>query len=359
MAASCSAPIWQTASEILCQLHPHTLHKYLGFMNKLNEFPIFVVGSSRSGTTLLYSILLSSGEFAIYEAETLLLTVCQTRYVSLKKKGNYSRFINDWTNSKQFFRSGLDPVKFKREAYKHRHDYTDFLRFFMEIIAREQGKKRWAEQTPGHLSHMECLHKAFPTAKFIHVIRDGRDVAISRRKVGWTGTKSKDPLKKLLCAAKSWEMAIKEGQTVGKELGNRYIEIRYEDIITNLDDVLREINNFAQINIDRRKIEDSSVGSLGKGNTAFEDKMDGISNRGLNRWKKELTENEICDLHLAIGGTLQKLKYEVGTVNTRNVPLGIKGYLIVCPVFLRIKSFLKQKTLLGRLTSERLEIGLR
>ena len=74
---------------------------------------------------------------------------------------------------------------------------------------------------------MGKLHKAFPNAKFIHIIRDGRDVALSRRKVGWTGTRSRDPLKKLLCAAKSWEMAIKEGQTAGKGLGNDYTEIRW------------------------------------------------------------------------------------------------------------------------------------
>ena len=333
--------------------------KELKIMNKFNEFPVFVVGSSRSGTTLLYSILLSSDDFAIYEAETLLMTVCKTKYGSLKKRKNYSKFISDWTNSKQFFRSGLDPVQFRREADAYYEDYTDFLRFFMNNIARKQGRNRWAEQTPGHLSYMEQLHKAFPQAKFIHVIRDGRDVAISRRKVGWTGTRSKDPLKKLLCAAKSWEMCIKEGQTAGRKLGDRYIEIRYEDIITNLDDVLRNINNFAQINVNRRKIVDSSVGSLGNGNTAFDDKMDGISPKGLNRWEKELTDTEKNSLHLAIGGTLHSLGYTTKNKSNLNVPWKTKIYLIVCPIFLNIKSFLKQKTPLGHLTSEKLEIALR
>ena len=328
-------------------------------MTKLNDFPVFVVGSSRSGTTLLYSILLSSGDFAIYEAETLLLTVCKTKYGSLKKRKNYSKFINDWTNSKQFFRSGLDLVEFRREADAYRENYTDFLQFFMNNIAKKQGKKRWAEKTPGHISHMERLHKGFPTAKFIHVIRDGRDVALSRRKVGWTGTRSSDPLKKLLSAAKSWEISIQEGRSSGNKLRDNYLEIHYEDIINRLDDVLKKINDFAQVNIDRKKIEDCSVGSIGKGNTAFEDKMDGISNKGVNRWKNQLTYEEKNALNLAIGEALQSLGYATENICNLNVPWKTRIYLIMCPVFLFIKSFLRQKTLLGRLTSDNLEIGLK
>lgn len=330
-------------------------------MLKSSDFPVFVVGSSRSGTTLLYSMLLASGEFAIYEAETMLLEVCKPKYGDLKREINYERFIEDWINSKQFHRSGLDVAKFKRNANEYRKSYTDFLKYFMESIAKKQGKKRWAEQTPGHLFQMDDLSDAFPNAKFIHIIRDGRDVALSKRKEGWTGTRSNDPIKQLVCAALTWEMCIKKGQAYGKKLGDNYVEIRYEDIINNLDNVLKKINTFTQISLDQYQINHCSIGSLGKGNTAFNDKMEGISNKGLRRWKSGITDIEIQSLHIVIGKTLIQLDYEVNNLDSTLglfLTMKIKAYLILCRLLLNLKLFLKQKTFVGRFSSSGLEIGL-
>ena len=231
--------------------------------------PVFVVGSARSGTTLLYSVLQASGQFALYQAETLLLEVCQAKYGNPKSTRNYERFIKDWIKSKQFYRSELDPEGFLEEAKDHHESYIEFMRYFMDCIAVKQGKKRWAEQTPGHIFYMRQLSEAFDGAKFIHIIRDGRDVAVSRRKLGWTGTKSKDPIKNLVFASKSWEMSVKTGRSQGKKLGDNYLEIHYEDLVQNIDDTLEKISNFIGAKIDRKTVENSSIGSLGKANTAF------------------------------------------------------------------------------------------
>ena len=330
-------------------------------MNDSCGLPVFVVGSSRSGTTLLYSILLSSGEFPLYEAETHLLETCPVKYGNIKNEKNYKRFINDWIKSKPFCRSGLNPEEFKEDVEEHHNDYIDVLNCFMANVARKQGKKRWAEQTPAHLLHMENLSRAFPAAKFIHVIRDGRDVALSKRKVGWTGTRSKDPIKQLICAAISWKMAIKYGQIYGKKLGNNYLEVRYEDIICNLDEVLKKIGDFAKIKIDREKIRNSSIGSLRKANTAFiNENMNGISSSGMGRWKGALTEKEISILNLVIGDTLFHLGYKLDNfenIQGSNLLWEIKIYSIIYPIFFNVKRFLKHKTLLGRFTSRSLVIG--
>ena len=322
--------------------------------------PIFVVGASRSGTTLLYSILCSSGEFPHYEAETHLLDICQIKYGDIKKDKNYNRFINDWIQSKPFFRSGLEPVEFKRKSEENRSSYVDFMKFFMASLAKKQGKKRWAEQTPGHLFHMGILSKAFPKAKFIHVIRDGRDVALSKRKVGWIGTRSSDPIKQLIYAAIDWKMAIRYGQSYAKKLGDNYLEICYEDIICNLDGVLKTVGNFAEIKIDKEQIKSSSIGSLRKGNTAFDERMGGISSEGMDRWKRILTEKEIYVLNLVIGDTLVNLGYVVDDLdNIRNLRSlwGYRMYSIICPMLFNSKRFLKQKTILGRFTLDKLSIG--
>ena len=331
-------------------------------MKNTDNFPVFIVGSSRSGTTLLYSILISSGAFASYQAETHLLDICQPKYGNIRRNRNYKKFIRDWTNSKQFFRSGLDLAEFEKNAIKHRESYADFLRFFMESVCKKQGKTRWAEQTPGHIFHMDILYRAFQNARFIHIIRDGRDVALSRRKLRWTGTKSDDSLKQLLSAGKCWEIAINKGRALAKKFGDAYIEIRYEDIINDLEEILIKIGDFVCIDLSKKKIRDSSIGSLGKANSAFVDDMKGISNKAMKRWEKELNNDEIIALDLTIGKTLRKLGYNAPhyqNINSSKVPLKIRSYLFIKPFYHNFTYFLKQKTFFGRYISDQLEIGLK
>lgn len=324
-------------------------------MKGLSGPPVFILGSSRSGTTLVYSIVLSSGEFALYEAETHMMAKYAVKYRNIRKKKNYNLFINDWIHSKQFSRSGLDPDIFKRKVDENHDSYADILSTFMSLIAEMQGKKRWAEQTPANVFYLDDLHAAFPEAKFIHVVRDGREVALSRRKLGWSGTKSSDPIKQLLYAALNWEIAVKSGQASGKKIGANYTEVRYEDVIGNLDEVLKKISVFADIEIDREKVRNSNFGSLGKGNTAFDETMGGISSSGIGRWRRILSKKEIDALNFVIGKTLARLGYEVDAkedIHSPKMKWKLKQYKTIYPLLLKIKSYLKQKTILGRFTAD-------
>ncbi len=322
-------------------------------MKKFSGPPIFVLGSSRSGTTLVYSILLSSGEFALYESESHMLAKYAIKYGNIRKKKNFNLFMNDWIHSKQFARSGLDPNVFKREIDNNRDSYASVLTTFMSLIAKAQGKKRWAEQTPAHVFFLNELHTVFPEAKFIHVIRDGREVALSRRKLGWTGTKSSDPIKQLLYAGLNWEMAVKRGQAVGEKIGANYTEVRYEDVIGNIDEVLQKLSVFANIEINKEKVQNSTFGSLGKSNTAFGETMGGISGCGTGRWRRILSKKEIYALNFVIGKTLAKLDYEVDAnrnVHPAKMLWEFKNYKTTYPLLLNIKRILKQTTILGRFT---------
>ena len=60
----------------------------------------------------------------------------------------------------------------------------DFLRIVMEEMCRKQGVERWAETTPDHLLYISWIKETIPDALVIHVIRDGRDVALSWEKKG-------------------------------------------------------------------------------------------------------------------------------------------------------------------------------
>jgi hypothetical protein len=268
--------------------------------------------------------------------------------------------MEDWLRSKQFVRSRLEPGRFQREARAHRNNYIDFLSFFMQCMAQQQNKKRWAEKTPTHLTHMEKLSQAFPNAKFIHIIRDGRDVAISRRKLGWAGIRSKDPLKQLLFSALDWEATVRNGRRIGRTLGRNYLEFHYEDLVDNVEGMLAKINDFADLNIDRQSMSNTAVGSLRKGNTAFAETMGGISSKGVGRWKEALTEEELTWLHIAIGHTLRDLGYEAPeNVTAARFLLYWKIRLIKLfyALLTGVKKFMKQKLLIGRFLPTDLEVN--
>lgn len=323
------------------------------------DAPVFVVGASRSGTTLLYHILLASGDFPLYEAETMLLEECQSKYGRLGNRRNFDAFLADWLRSKQFHRSGLDPDHFRQAAASHRDGYADLLRFFMESMARQQGKRRWAEKTPSHIKHMDTLARAFPRARFIHIIRDGRDVAISRRQLGWSGIRSRDPLNQLLFTALDWEATVRRGRQAGRKLGNRYLEVRYEDLVADTERILGVINGFADVRIGVQSLSDLAIGSLKRANSAFTQTTGGISTSAVERWRNKLTAREAACLHVAIGRTLKELGYAVPDGSPAPAPLsraGTRARAWLYKFLIRLKRLAKHTLGLGRFRHTDLEL---
>lgn len=320
-------------------------------MPSAHTAPVFVVGASRSGTTLVYSALLASGAFPVYEAETRLLNLCPAKYGSLRREASFRRFLSDWLRSRQFARSGLGPAEFTRIAAAHRDSYVQLLEAFMTCVARQQGKRRWAEKTPGHLFAMPELARSFPDARFIHVLRDGRDVALSRRRLGWTG-RSRSPRSQLLSAALQWEIAVRTGRAHGRRLEDRYAEVRYEDLVREPEGGFRQIADFACVPIDLGRLDASHLGALGSANTAFADPLKGVSRAAVGRWRRVLEPHEVELLETEVGETLRLLGYDV----TAPLRPSLRGRLLRS--WIRAKHFGRRRTPLGRLAPTDLEVGL-
>jgi len=130
-------------------------------------------------------MLLSAGRFAVYRAETHLFNVLLPRFGDPGHAANRSAMAEAFIRSDMFRVSGLDAGAFRREIEASCRSAGDFLRLFMEAICRAQGTDRWAETTPVHVLHVPDIKATIPDALFIHVVRDGRDVAVSMMKQGW------------------------------------------------------------------------------------------------------------------------------------------------------------------------------
>jgi hypothetical protein len=319
------------------------------------EAPVFVVGSSRSGTTLLYSILQASGRFALYEAETFLLERGPARYGDLGRDRNFEAFLGGWLGSEQFRRSGLDPERFTEGARRQERSYAAILRYFMDSVADAQGRARWVEKTPSHVFHLAEVARGFSDARVIHLVRDGRDVALSKRKLGWTGVRGAAPLAQLVFAAKTWEAAVREGRRGGEALGDRYLECRYEDLVGDPDAVLERLSAFLGIPLEREALEQSGVGALGRNNTVYGDKSGGISGRAVARWRRDLSPREQAVLERAVGPTLRAFGYGTGEAPGT---LGawdrarVAWWSAFFGARMRLRGFLKRHTPLGRWFAE-------
>lgn len=319
--------------------------------------PLFVVGAPRSGTTLVYHLLLSSDVFPVYVAESKILS-CRRRYGPLTSAARRERFLEDFVRSRQFARSGLVAGEFRELAESGCRRYVDVLRLFMDEMARSQAVDRWAEKTPDHARYLDVLGREFETARFIHVVRDGRDVALSRRKLGWTYSYGGSSLLQLIDGSARWAYLVEMAQVAGKRLGRRYMEIRYEDVVKDLEDALTRLSEFADIPLTVSRVRESDIGSLSRANTAFRDDMSRVSADPVFRWKRRMSEREVSALEAAVGDTLDALGYETSPGRTRGFGLSTSAIVgRLARILHRSRSHLKEETWLGRLGETPLEIG--
>ena len=310
--------------------------------------PVFIVGSSRSGTTLLYHMILSSGGFAVYRAETNVFSLLPPYFGDLRKEKNRKKLINFWTNSVLFKRSGLQQSQWSKQFSDRCITYSDLLVFFMESIAKQQKVDRWAECTPTHLLHMKKIKQGIPDAKFIHIIRDGRDVAISLDKLGWIKAFTTLGLDTLCSAALIWEWGITKGRQIGSEIGNDYTEIFFEELIKTPEIVLSRLGKFIDHELDYNRIKAKGIGSVNQPNTAF--KKDKFS--PIERWRS-LPLMQLTNLEKLIGITLAGFGYKLTnskivnspSFKTSNIKLLLKSYL-------HMKYWLKYFTPIGHYFGE-------
>jgi hypothetical protein len=147
--------------------------------NDQHTVPIFVVGSARSGTTLLYRTLLSTGSFARFFGEPAIFDLLVPKFGDLSIARNRERLMNSWIGSKMHRASGLDAKLVRSRVLDECRSNADFLHILMQEVSTQQGVQRWAVWGPDNLLYMREIKSQVPDARFIHIIRDGREVALS------------------------------------------------------------------------------------------------------------------------------------------------------------------------------------
>jgi glycosyltransferase involved in cell wall biosynthesis len=318
--------------------------------NARSKAPVFVLGCPRSGTTLLYHMLLSAGNFVVYRAESQVFNLLEPRFGDLRIPGNRRKLLAAWENSSLFTKTGLKADQIERDVMENCENAGDFLRIVMESMARKQGVERWAETTPDHLLALPRIKQTIPNALVIHIIRDGRDVALSLEKQHWIRPFPWDHGKELLSAAVYWEWIVNEGRRHGQALGGDYLEVRYEELVANPQATLAEVGQFIGQDLDYGQIQRVGIGSVSRPNSSFGRDQKSGGFHPVARWKKSLSKQQLTQIEGLIGQTLDALGYErEATPGPEGPSAALKRMRSVYQRYFSAKLALKTKTPLGRL----------
>jgi hypothetical protein len=326
-------------------------HVIQGACSARNHAPVFIVGCARSGNTLLYHMLLSSGAFADYRGEPAVFDLIGPRFGNLASRRNRERLMRTWLRSEMFRISGLEPQSFRDRILKECQSRGDFLRILMGEVARSQGVSRWAVWGPDNLLCMNFIKTEIPDALFIHVIRDGRDVAVSMHREAWIKPFPWDRKEGVLAAALHWKWKVERGIQSGRQLRPDYLEVHFEDLLANPRETLASISGFIAQDLDATQICQRPVGTLAVPNSTFQEEVRLNTFQPVERWRRILSATELKTVESSIGPLLRRLGYAQETSEIEKPCFQQCLAQVLYPWYFDAKQWLKLHTALGRITS--------
>lgn len=257
-----------------------------------NDPAIFIGGCGRSGTTLLREMLNRHPAIACGPETAFLCDLINPRRVAV-----------EW---------GLDARQVEAMA-RSAPSLVSFCERFFRAHAEREHKSRWADKTPRNVRVLPKILAAFPYAKFIHVIRDGRDVTCSLRnhprETVRRGKVVDACVNRLIRnSAVRWLTDTSAGLAFKDH--PRCFEVRYEELVTDTEAVLRRLCTFIEAPFDERMLDAS--GDAGEASPRLMNNRNAgqIVQRGsLSRWRRDMTFDERRDFHAVAGELLIALGY--------------------------------------------------
>ncbi len=209
--------------------------------------PLFIVGNPRSGTKLLKNLLNQNPRISLCYVETHFIPHFVHKYgdpVFLNTKEKLDAFYSEFNNlpfqawnqdmgNKLLSRADMDPIKYMTS-------WGDICEYIIRFYSDEHDRETtiWGDKTPSYMIEMPLLKRLYPASKFIHIIRDPRDVALSAKKA-WGHN--------LYRVATKWHDNLKLARQQAQTLGGDYIEVFYEDVITDSETTLQKLCDFLDV----------------------------------------------------------------------------------------------------------------
>ncbi len=280
----------------------------------------FIIGVPRSGTTLLRLMLDSHPEVAIPPESHFFHDLFRREVATISRADFYALVTQHFTwgdfctDDADFDYALTAVVPFS---------VADGLRVLYRLYAARFGKPRWGEKTPDYGLIMPEIAALLPEAHFVHIIRDGRDVALSREPL-WFG-----PGTDIAAQAEDWMQWIRRVRNFGQQ-SNRYLEVRYEALVIATEETLRQVCNFLHLPFRHEMLNYHLVANdrLAELKGWKEEDVTAEQLRSIqeftshppkperaSRWKQEMPAEKLRAFESVVGPFLAELGYELSEGN--------------------------------------------
>lgn len=247
--------------------------------------PVFIIGMPRSGTKLLRDLLKMNPGIGIPNSETsfwprlikkfgvkqeFLSRKIRTKLIKEFKKTSFVRYSGMLVDEREII-----------ENKCHIGCWNDVFRCLLGPYVKTTGII--VDKTPDYLFAIALLLRTFDGVKFVHIIRDPRDCALSARKV-WG--------KDLLRVVAQWQKGmsyVSELKNIGILGSSNYVECRYEDLLDNPANVLSDICEFLGVEF----VEEMTTLNAPSENYGDAQGLNSILKKNCNKYKKYLNHAEI------------------------------------------------------------------
>lgn len=267
---------------------------------------LFIVGKGRSGTTLVRAMLTSHPDLAIPPETHFIVPLAENRKVALDGGlVDLEAFMTRLQAHPGWGRMGIPFEDLERDLTTDPPStYSDAIRRLFELYARREGKSRYGDKSPGQVLSIDTLALLFPEARFVHVVRDGRNVMLSNLETDF-GPAS------VVEGALVWRRLVLEGRRSGASLTPaRYCEVRYEDLLGDPETELARLCAFASLDYDEEMLRYFERADKMGASAAHHRNLRLPPTKGLRDWRTQMSTRHIAMFETLAGDALEEFGYE-------------------------------------------------
>jgi sulfotransferase family protein len=278
---------------------------------------LFIVGCPRSGTTLLQRVINAHPQIAITPESHWIPHLYEKPWALAPGGVIEHKLVRELGKHPKFARLGISREELKKLERSSRNGhpltYSRFVTAIFNLYGQVQRKPLVGDKTPDYVRRIRVLHELWPEARFVHVIRDGREVCLSMRewskvhpKPGDFTTWKDDPVSTV---AWWWERNVRLGRDAGGLLGSGlYHELRYESLVARPREECERLCAFLGLPFDEAMLrfhEDRARPDPG-----LEPKRAGLPvTAGLRDWQSQMPAEQVEQFEAAADEVLNELGY--------------------------------------------------